>query len=618
VEVPASNVLSPGLKRPWLLSLALVLSGLAGLGIEMVWFRHLSIQLGAYRAVFSVLLTVVLIGIWAGAVAGGALHRRFGRAIDLLMLGFSGFALTTVLSLAYLRPWLRNGAGVEAALELRTIVATVALPAFFMGFAYPLANASIQTSVGSVGRRAGLLYLANTLGAVIGSLLVGFVLIQGLGTQTTVTVLLLVSLGSILAAYGLQPQRWRSMLISVVVFCVALGAWARLPADFLLKDGIPQRVADHRLISLQEGRHELIAVTESPTGYRRLNTNGHAMSDTALMNQRYMRAFAHLPLLQVVDAKRALVICFGVGSTAHAASLHPLETLEIVDISPDVLEHSKYFASNHKNVLQDPRVRIYVNDGRLHLRMQPLAQYDLITMEPPPIAHAGVSALYSFEFYELVRSRLRTGGFVAQWLPGYQVTAETNLSMVRAFIDAFPDGVLLSGKGNELILLGRKGIPTQFDPQTVADVLAQRPAVRADLKLIHMDTLTELAGTFVADAATLRAATIHAPALTDDFPISEYDEGEHEIPSSLVNVASMSAWCPRCFAEGASLTPRIDEFMRIADAYYASPKFRFQRPKTLDIAMPERISRQVIEQNSYLRSYFRFDPATLVDAPDLP
>ena len=596
------------------LALTLVLSGIAGLGFEMVWFRHLSLQLGAFRAVYSVLLTVVLLGIWAGAVAGGVFHRWFNRPGELLMLSFGGFGFTAVVSFAYLRARVSGHGDSGMWDEFVAIAASAALPSFFMGFAYPLGNACIQTVHGAIGSRAGLLYLANTLGAVIGSLMVGFALISWFGTQHTVTALLGVLVLATLVAYASASARRVALAVSLAMSTMGLMAWIRLPADFLMREGVPPRVKDHRLLALSESLYELIAITEAPEGYRRLNTNGHAMSDTHLMNQRYMRAFAHIPLLQIRDPKRALVICFGVGSTAHAASLHPLEHLEIVDISRHVLAHGSYFSANHHDVLRQPIVRVYVNDGRLHLRMMPRHHYDLITMEPPPINTVGVASLYSSDFYTLVKSRLRERGYIAQWLPGYQVSPSVNRSIVRAFLDIFPGAVLLSGKGNELILLGQKSGSTTIRMAEIKTALRARPAVQVDLDRVHLGTLTEIAGMFVADAATLEEATAGVPPLTDDYPISEYDRDEPEIPAAFVNVTTVSRWCRDCFEGGRPSThvARLDEYLRITGSYYASTKFRFRRPAALDIPMPERISVEVVERSSYLQTQFRFDRATLV------
>src|SRR5207302_1993414 len=143
---------------------------------------------------------------------------------------------------------------------------------------------------------------------------------------------------------------------------------------------------------------------------RALLTNGHAMSSTAPLDQRYMRALAHIPLLSMDAPKRVLVIGFGVGNSTHAATLHPsVERVEVADLSRQILDLASSFREANHNVLKDARVAVYVNDGRQHLQMQPPASYDLITLEPPPIAHAGVGALYSREFYQLARTRLKPG-----------------------------------------------------------------------------------------------------------------------------------------------------------------------------------------------------------------
>src|SRR3989338_5973779 len=95
--------------------------------------------------------------------------------------------------------------------------------------------------------------------------------------------------------------------------------------------------------------------------------------------------------------------------------------------------------------------------------MQPATASALVVLEPPPIAYAGVSALYSREFYELVRSRLKPNGYISQWLPAYQVPNDTALAMVRSFVDVFPQSVLLSGAAADLVLLGINGDRIEID-----------------------------------------------------------------------------------------------------------------------------------------------------------
>jgi len=222
---------------------------------------------------------------------------------------------------------------------------------------------------------------------------------------------------------------------------------------------------------------------------------------------------------------------------------------------------------------------VYVNDGRQHLQMQPAASYDLVTLEPPPIAYAGVAALYSKEFYELVRSRLKAGGYVSQWLPAYQVPSRTALAMIRAFIDVFPQTVLVSGAEADLLLLGVNDSRIEIDPARVAAALARAPAVEADLTRLDLGSVREIVGTFIASPHTLHEATRDATATRDDHPMQEYDVrsllnlGE-EVPASVVDLSGVASWCPGCFVDGAPapIVDGLDTYLALLDlAYNASP-----------------------------------------------
>ena len=310
------------------------------------------------------------------------------------------------------------------------------------------------------------------------------------------------------------------------------------------------------MLTIDDGLTEVIAVTEVPNG-RTLVTNGHAMSSTLPLSQRYMRSLAHIPLLSMDSPQSVLVIGFGVGNSTQAATLHPSVTrVELADLSRDILAHADYFAAGNKDVLHHPKLTVYINDGRQHLQMQPPGSYDLVTLEPPPIAYAGVGALYSREFYELARTRLKAGGYISQWLPAYQVPPETTLAMVRAFIDVFPQAVLLSGAESDLVLLGVNGPRIEIDPDKVAASLAAAPAVQADLDRIHLGTLREIVGTFVGSARTMAEATRDVAPATDDRPMQEYGVRSmlnffKGVPTSVVDLADVAAWCPKCFANGA-------------------------------------------------------------------
>jgi predicted membrane-bound spermidine synthase len=580
-------------------ALALALSGFAAMGLEILWLRHMTLLLGGFRSVFALLLTVVLLAIAAGALLGGILDARThrpARALTLVQAVFVVFVLiglrtTSLQALAAdaenidgLLPSLTPFAQWRAEIwyNLWPILIEAGLPALLMGCAFPLANAVIQRTESVVGRRAGLLYLANTAGAVGGSLLTGFVLLPALGIQWSATVLTTAAAFVIVPLFvGSLRERGRGALVTAstagVMSLGALAMWVTLPADYVLRRSVVPQVPGERVLAMREGVNELIAVTEAPRRGRGLLTNGHAMSSTAQLDQRYMRALAHVPLLSMDQPARVLVIGFGVGNTVHAATLHPsVVQVDVVDLSRDILEHAGYFRDANHDVLLQDRVRVFVNDGRLHLQMQPESTYDLVTLEPPPIAHAGVAALYSREFYGVVRSRLKPGGYLSQWLPAYQVPAETSLAMARAFVDVFPDSVLLSGTQAELLLVGTKGSAIQIDPEHVAAGLRQAPAVQTDLRRVDLGTVTEIIGTFVGSEATLRAATRTASAVTDDRPLQEYavrsivGSGVRGVPAALFDVGAIADWCPRCIDGDAPApsVPGLDTYLALLDHAY--------------------------------------------------
>jgi spermidine synthase len=494
---------SPALSR---FHLALFLSGLAAMGLEILWFRFLGSALGAYRAVFGVLLAVLLTGWATGAAVGGILPRpRLAFAVAQGSVG--ALALAGLLAhdpRALLVRQLADPSPAGQVWANLVTVAIVVLPAALaMGAALPLASALAVDRAEHAGARVGGLWLANTVGNAAGAVGTGLVLLPALGMQHTAA--LLAGLAG-LAATIVSPRAAVAIVPALAFLLVAPDrlVWATFPHG---------RARDEGVVELREGRRETILVTGSEEGPARLWTNGHPMSSTLPSAQRYMRLLAHLPLLAQESPRSALVICFGVGNTLHAASLHPLTSLRLADTSADVLAVAPRFAHANRGVLADPRLTVHVDDGRHVLHALPPGSLDLVTLEPPPIAYAGVASLYTREFYALARERLAPGGWLTQWLPAYQAPAPVVDALVAAFADVFPGAVVLVGDGRELILAGVKdGVPTLRD---VERRLRERPAVAEDLARVGIADARDLAALYAGPALA------RGEPMTDDRPVLE-------------------------------------------------------------------------------------------------
>jgi spermidine synthase len=375
----------------------------------------------------------------------------------------------------------------------------------------------------------------------------------------------------------------RTFWIAPAIAIGSLAGWLLLPSDFVRTRALPKPEPNERILTESEGVNEIVTITETSGKGRRLMTNGHAMSATWPLSQRYMRALAHVPLLMIDNPTRALVIGFGVGNTTAAATLHPsIQQVEVADLSRNVLDHASWFSATNGDVIHERRVSLFVNDGRHHLLMQSVGAglktgpYDLIALEPPPIGYAGVASLYSKEFYQLAKARLKPNGYVSQWLPAYQVPTATTLSMIKSFVDVFPQSVLLSGAQADLILIGAND-RIDVDPNQLFTALSQRSAVRADLARVDLGTPREIVGMFVGSSTTLANATRDAVPVTDDRPVQEFgvrsllNLGE-SVPGSVVNLEAVSEWCPRCFDNGtpARVVEGLDLYLALLNSAYAA------------------------------------------------
>jgi hypothetical protein len=186
--------------------------------------------------------------------------------------------------------------------------------------------------------------------------------------------------------------------------------------------------------------------------------------------------------------------------------------------------------------------------------------------------------------------------------------------MVRAFLDVFPQTVLLSGWMDELILMGTNAPRIEIDPRRVAARLAAAPALREDLERVHLGTLTELIGTFAAAPATLEAATRSYPPATDDLPLQEYASGASrenaDVLATLFDANGAPVWCPACFVDGrpAPGLEGLDRHLVLLGLIYRSAWFQqFRRPHerhVVTLPLDAAVVNAALAGSAYLRLAF--------------
>jgi len=210
---------------------------------------------------------------------------------------------------------------------------------------------------------------------------------------------------------------------------------------------------------------------------------------------------------------------FGTGITAGALLADPaLQTRVVAELLPSVVRGAAFFTGN-LGAPTDPRLEIRIGDGRQEL-LRREERYDLVTLEPPPPSAAGVANLYSTDFYELVRTRLKPDGLMAQWWPLPAQNDEDSRSLVRSFLDVFPFATAWSTELHEVLLVGSPS-PIELAGPRVAARYAD-PAVRTVLAEVGIESPEALLATWVTDRAGLERFAGDAPPVTDDRPLIEH------------------------------------------------------------------------------------------------
>jgi len=511
---------------------AAFLSGAIVLALEVVWFRFLLLFNDGTSLAFALMLATVLLGIALGGLAGAWLFRldpaaeRWTAAVALL----AGFAVTICYGSFGVptSPVATPTAVVvlNVSLSLRLMLPVTVLS----GLLFVLMGRVVERALGDATRATSRLTLANTLGATLGAIVGGFLLLPHLGMERSVFVLAM--------AYGLvallviagdrgrnRTSREKLLLGAAGVFFVlplALFPFGLLQNYFMPSVTAQFKVDGSRVIAQREGLTDTATYLRldlwGAPYYYRLVTNGHSMSGSMLSGQRYMRLFVHLPVAFAPAPKRALLISYGVGTTAQSLTEVPsIGSIDVVDISRDNVELSRLRDFGGRHPLDDPRLHVHIEDGRFFLLTTP-QKYDLVTAEPPPPKHAGIVNLYSREYFGLIRDRLNEGGLVTYWLPIFHLDAKETRSVLGAFCSNFDDCTLWAGSGADLIMMGSKG---PMRPVS-ADALSKQwrdVATASELARIGVESPQMLGATFIADAPWLKEYVGGAPPLVDDFPL---------------------------------------------------------------------------------------------------
>jgi hypothetical protein len=275
----------------------------------------------------------------------------------------------------------------------------------------------------------------------------------------------------------------------------------------------------NKIVYYQEGASDTVAVVERPKEGDRNLIYGDGRGAAATSTLPWNRYFGHLPMLLHPHPKEVLHICYGSGNSVRAVTRHDPERIDVIELSPHVRGASPFFWTN-EGAIDDPRVNLIIEDGR-NFVLGTERTYDVISLEPPSIYTAGVVNLYTEEFYELCRRRLRPDGVMMQWFPTAELTDEARGSMMRAFADAFPAVTVWQQLQSSTLLMVGTLKPLAVDVDVIERRL-QTETMRKDMQAMGLqDAYGFLSLYLLSDEATRKLVQPFAP-VRDDRTVVDY------------------------------------------------------------------------------------------------
>lgn len=534
-------------------------SGFCSMAYEVIWTRLLGLIIGPTTYSLTIVLVTFITGLALGSVVFGRLADRTARPFHLLVL----LQLVAGLSAIVVSHFLGNSQFFYAKLIDRlqdrffllhlakagTLFLFMLPPTICLGAAFPLAGRIVTRSLASVGSSIGRAYAINTVGAVLGAFSAGFLLIPLVGKEAALRLLTLLQAGASLAA-GLAVLPLVRGGRRLAAPAVALGAAVMAASLFfpswnretlsrgryhrtdtlgprlqetgwvraLLKGPeILEGVRDEEVVYYGDGIGGFTTVVRQDNPFGRADyymLNSGKADASSSQDKAPQVLLAHYPMIFHEDPRSVMVLGLASGMTAGETLHYPIDRLDVLEISREVIAGSRFFDEFNNRVRSDPRTNIIVQDGRAHLQLTDRS-YDVIISEPSNPWMAGLSALFSEEFFRAAERRLEDGGIFCQWVQAYQLDWPAFAMILRTFAGVFPENVVIRGSRGDYILMGFKG-RGGLDPAVAARNLAFANRSR-NLSLPGVSPLFGLVQT--ENASRLAGA---GPTHTDDRPRLEF------------------------------------------------------------------------------------------------
>ncbi len=589
---------------PALFVLIALFSGISSFGLEVLWTRSFTLIIGSSTYSFNLMLLAFLMGIVIGVAVYEFTWKKIHRpllwlSVLLLILGL--LILINVYIIGLLPDvFFRIMRQIPISFSLYQIVGytlcflDMLLITTLFGFMFPLIAQLVRQENFRAQVVSGFLYAWNTIGAIIGSLVVGFFLIPTFGIQTSfiwiavfplyvglITLFLALSWPMYVRAVSMVAfcivittlligyKPWNTIMMSCGIYKYGMEWSQSVAPNTPLEDIVSMR----QMLFYKEGREGVVSVVEHNKN-RFLTVNGKYDAGTSI-DVITQKLCAHIPLMLHPDPKKVFIIGWGSGCSVGAATLYPVESIECAEIEPAVYESAPLFTGLNREAYRDPRFTISFTDGRNHLLTTP-ALYDVIISEPSNPWITGVSNLFTTDFYKIALSRLADDGIICHWFHYYDMSLKDLQIGMKTFTDVFPyvsmwmipppltDIVAPMGKirapyiPGDLLLVGSKK-PHRLDFEKISHFYRDK-RIGYDLRSMGLEDEISFMCNYLMDKRELEVFSGDVVGNSDDLPHIEFSAPKSMYVKKQVAI-QISHKIHQALEKGSTrLLPPIDNF----------------------------------------------------------
>lgn len=546
--LPAEDIQPTKAPRALLLT-GFAISGAVSMMYEIGWTRLLAMSLGSSIYAFSIMLATFLFGIAAGSYlfSIAAKYFKIDLAVFSLLQVLTGFfaliGMNSLNDMPYFFVQLfAISHGSSAVLECGKFILSslIMLPPTLLIGAMFACFIHIYRRSKPLGHELGEAYFSNTAGTIFGSAFTGFFIIPALGIQTTLILAAFLNASVGIVLFLADKNNWNHNRLKIgagMVGILLLAMFFVRPLNKMLiaselavkpfkavglsKKDLLRSMEERELLFYKEGSSATVTVTKLRDNLS-LAVNGKVDASNDDTFTQFL--LGHLPMMLHPDPKNALVIGLGSGSTVAAVASYPVKKIDAVELEPAVVEGAKFFHKLNRNALEDPRLKLWVNDGR-NFALLTQEKYDVIISEPSNPWMAGVANLFSYEHYKTMSKHLNKGGMVCQWLHAYSMSPDDLRMIVKTFTLAFKETSLWTSYYPDLMLIGSNdSAPVDFSRIQEAFKI---PEVTKDLGPHGIAVPEGLFSSFWLSDKDLRRLASGAKTNSDNYPYLEFSAPHH-------------------------------------------------------------------------------------------